>query len=160
MIRHIVAFDQVRGIAKRGVQPWFIPEDEQYFVNKTKTHGGNILVGSTTFKLFKHPLSERRNFVVTRHAEPISGAEVVNDLEAFLESFTDDLWIIGGTEIFEQTLAMADELYVTAIAANFGCDKFYPQTDHEFELISKTDIHEQNGFRFRYEIYARTTAQG
>ena len=160
MIRHIVAFDQVHGIAKNGVQPWFIPEDEQYFSAKTKTYGGNILVGSTTFRLFEHPLRERRNFVVTRHTEPLIGAEIVNDPESFLKSFTDDLWIIGGTEIFKQTMTVADELYVTTIEANFGCDRFYPEINNEFELVSKTDTQEQNGFRFRYEIYARTTKHG
>ncbi len=153
MIRHIVAIDRKRGIAKDGVQPWKIPDDEQYFADMTKTHGANILVGSTTFRLLRQPLAGRQNFVLTSHAEPITGATVVNDLDKFLASLAEDVWIIGGARVYEQTLALADELYITTIDADFGCDTFYPEFEDDFSLQSRSEIKTQNNLRYTYDIY-------
>jgi dihydrofolate reductase len=77
MIRLIVAHDRQRGIAKQGFQPWKIPEDETYFSEKTKSCGGIILLGSTTYKTLKGPLPDRKNYVLTSDKTPIDGVELV-----------------------------------------------------------------------------------
>src|ERR1700679_1620258 len=93
MIRLIAAIDRKRGVAKGGLQPWYIPEDERYFGEQTKKNGGAVLVGSTTFKTFHEPLAGRQNYVLTSDRTPITGAELVNDLEKFLKDFQNkDLW--------------------------------------------------------------------
>lgn len=156
MIRHIVAIDQKFGMAKNGGQPWNIPEDSQYFSDQTKSRGGQVLVGMTTFKTFDHPLSLRTNFVVTHHQDPIEGAKLVHDLDAFFAETKGDIWVAGGASIFAQTMDKTDELYVTRIEADFGCDQFYPQIDgQKFTLAKKSGTKEQNGFRYRYELYTR-----
>jgi dihydrofolate reductase len=157
MIRHFVAIDQKYGMAKNGGQPWNIPEDSQYFSDLTKSHGGITLTGMTTFKTFAHPLSGRQNFILTHQTEPIEGATLVHDLDKFFAETTGDVWAIGGAAVFEQTLAKADELYVTRIAADFGCDQFYPHFEDNFTLKSQSEVREQNGFRFQYEIYAHNS---
>lgn len=159
MIRFIVALDRKRGVAKHGYMPWSIPEDEAYFTDKTKSLGGNVLTGGITFReaYLGKPLNDRRNFILTRDTQPIEGAEVVNDLNGFLNNFKEDLWVAGGAKVFEQVIDQADELYLTQIDADFGCDQFFPNYEDKFELAQKTEVKEQNGFKYFYAVYKRKT---
>lgn len=156
MIRLIVAIDRKRGMAKHGGQPWYIPHDEQYFTDKTKSYGGDNLIGKITFETFKGPLADRKNYVLTRDRGSIEEAEAVNDLEAFLEAHKDsNLWVVGGANVFRQVidLGYADELYVTHIDADFGCDQFFPEYEEKFKPKQEGEWREENGFRFRYCVY-------
>lgn len=155
MIRMIAAIDRKRGIAKGGVQPWFIPGDDKYFVDQTSKFGAEVLMGSKTYQVIGHPLKDRRNFVVTREAAAVSGAEVVNDLEGFLKSFERDLWVVGGASIFEQALPFADELYLTHIEADFGCDQFFPDYTDSFMQFNEESLQEENGFIFKYTVFVK-----
>ena len=155
MIRHIVAIDTQNGLAKNGGMPWSIPEDEQYFTDQTKTHGGVILMGMGTYKTFREPLKDRTNYVLTHQTESVPGATLVHDLDTFFAEITGDVWVIGGAEVFKQTLDRADELYITRIEASFDCDRFYPEFTDRFKLVSQSELHTQNGFSFTYEIYRR-----
>src|SRR5258708_4731031 len=154
MIRLIAAIDRQRGIARHGILPWHIPEDEQYFTDQTKSFGGNVLTGITTFKHTYHgPLKDRQNFILTHDTSPIEGATVVNDLEKFLKDFQHkDLWVAGGAAVFDQVIqaGKADELYLTHIDADFGCDQFFPQYEDSFKQIDKSEPREQNGLHFYY----------
>jgi dihydrofolate reductase len=161
MIRLIVAIDRQRGLAKHGILPWYIPEDEQYFTDQTKTHGGHVLTGGTTFrKTYKgRPLADRKNYILTHKDEPIKGVEVVHDLTKFLkDSRTKDLWVAGGAEVFAQIMqaGKADELYITHIDADFRCDQFFPDYEKDFKLAKQTEPHHQNGFTFTYAQYVKT----
>lgn len=160
MIRLIAAIDCQRGLAKHSIMPWFIPEDEKYFTDQTKTHGGHVLTGSTTFRdTYKgKPLAGRQNYVLTHRGEPIEGAEVVHNLAEFLKGFQGkDLWVAGGAGVFEQimTAGQADELYLTHIDADFRCDQFFPEYETKFRLVNQSEPHTQNGFKFSYAIYRR-----
>ncbi len=159
MIRLIAAIDRKQGIGKDGFQPWLIPDDEAYFTSHTKDYGGNILVGNTTYKLFHGPLAERDNYVLTRDNTPIEGVELVHNLEKFLKDLQGhDLWVIGGANVFSQIMQLgkADELYLTRIEADFGCNQFFPDFSQGFSLQERSDLHEQNGFLYSYEIYTKT----
>ncbi len=159
MIRLIAAVDRQRGIGKQGFQPWYIPDDEAYFTKYTKTYGSTILVGSTTYKTFKGPLNDRQNFVLTRDKTPIEGAELVHNLEHFLKDYRDkDLWVIGGANVFAQVIELgkADELYITKIEADFGCNQFFPDYSSGYTLAEQSELHEQNGFVFAYYKYVKT----
>jgi len=160
MIRLIAAIDRKRGLAKHGILPWFIPEDEKYFTDQTKTHGGHVLTGGMTFRdTYKgRPLVNRQNYILTRQDEPIEGAKVVHDLAKFLEDFRDkDLWVAGGAGVFEQVMeaGQADELYLTHIDADFRCDQFFPEYKDKFKLVEESEPREQNGFNFRYARYTK-----
>lgn len=159
MIRMIVAMDRKQGIAKNGFQPWSIPGDEAYFSDMTKRYGGKILTGSTTFKLaLKQPLVDRENFVLTHEQTPLEGVTLVHDLEKFLHDLGDqDLWVIGGANVYAQVLEMnkADELYITAIEADFGCTQFFPPVPENFKHIEQSDLHEQNGFIYTYNVFKK-----
>lgn len=162
MIRLIAAIDRKRGIGKHGGLPWSIPEDAKFFTDQTKTHGGHVLTGAATWHGTYHdkPLADRHNYLVTHDTKPVKGAELVNDLPKFLRDFQDsgkDLWISGGAGVFEQVMELgyADELYLTHIDADFGCDRFFPEYEKDFKLVERSKPREQNGFHFYYTTYTK-----
>jgi dihydrofolate reductase len=160
MIRLIAAIDRKRGIAKHGYQPWYIPDDEAYFVKQSKSYGGNVLVGDTTFRdSFKSkPLTGRTTYLLTRNEQPIDGVQLVHDLKPWLESMSDqDIWVVGGASVYQQVMdaGLADELYITHIDADFGCDQFFPEYQPEFHVSSADPPQAQNGFHFNYARYGR-----
>lgn len=160
MIRFIAAIDRKRGIAKHGYLPWYIPEDEKFFTDQTKTYGGHVLTGGVTFRnTYKgRPLKDRHNYILTHDPRPIKGATVVNDLKKFLAEWGDkDLWVSGGAQVFEEIMqaGKADELYLTLIDADFGCDQFLPEYEKDYKLIEQSEPREQNGFRFAYAKYVK-----
>jgi dihydrofolate reductase len=114
MIRIIVATDSDGGIAKHGIQPWSIPDDEQYFQAQTLKFGGAILMGHKTYETIGSALPNRHNYVASRAPLHEANIEQVTDIANFLTHYKDgqDLWVIGGAAIYEQSLASADELYI------------------------------------------------
>lgn len=158
MIRLIAAIDRRRGMGKHNIQPWYVPADERYFTENTHKFGGNILVGGNTFRgsMLGRPLSGRTNYLVTHDKTPVAGVTLVHDIKKFLDEFQQDLWVIGGAQVFEQamTLGYADELYLTHIDADFGCDRFFPAFD-DFEQVTHSEPFEENGFHFYYSVYRR-----
>lgn len=165
MIRLIAAIDRKRGLGKNGNMPWNIPEDAQYFSDQTKTHGGHVLTGGVTFRnnYKSRPLPGRHNYIMTRQAEDIPGATVIRsqaELRSLLKEFKGegkDMWVSGGAEVFQQIMddGLADELYLTHIDADFGCDRFFPEYEDKFKLVEESEEREQNGFRFTYARYVR-----
>lgn len=159
MIRLIAAVDRKRGIAKHGYQPWAIPDDEAYFVTHSKSHGGQVLVGGTTYRdSFKSkPLEGRTTYLLTRNTQPIAGVQLVHDLSSWLTEQQQDIWVVGGSSVYQQVIdgGQADELYLTMIDADFACDQFFPEYESKFRLMSKSERRSENGFHFTYAIYRR-----
>jgi dihydrofolate reductase len=158
MIRLIVAMDRKLGIAKHGIMPWYIPQDEDFFTEKTKTYGGNVLSGAKTYSTYSGPLKDRLNYVLTHDSKPIEGAILVNALESLINNKQiEDLWVAGGANVFKQIIesGYADELYLTQIDADFNCDKFFPEYEEQFLLKEKSQEHEQNGFKFTFCTYSK-----
>jgi dihydrofolate reductase len=161
MIRLLAAIDRGRGLAKHGVLPWCIPEDEKYFTDQTKSLDGHVLSGGVTFRQTYggRPLVDRHNYILTRDPTPIAGATVVNDLTKFLNEFkAEDLWVAGGGVVFEQIMKLgrAEVLYLTHIDAYFACDTLFPEYDPaDYVLTQKSQPREQNGFHFTYAVYTR-----
>ena len=139
--------------------PWHLKQDEAFFTEQTLKDGGQVLMGKRTFieALRYRPLINRTNYVVTRDKSPVVGVTIINDLAQFIAAWPKDevLWVIGGAEIFAQTLDIADELYVTEIEGDFDCDRFYPEYKQTFKLKSAGDFLEEHGVRYRFCVYTR-----
>jgi dihydrofolate reductase len=128
-INIIVAMDAQRGIGINNTLPWRLPEDLAHF--KRLTTGHPIIMGRKTFESIGRPLPGRRNIVITRNASwRHDGVETVNSIEAAVALVGDAAaFIIGGAEIYQQSLPLANQLIITEIAQTFACDAFFPAFD-------------------------------
>jgi dihydrofolate reductase len=128
----IVAMDRQRGIGIANQLPWRLPEDLAHF--KRTTTGHAIIMGRKTFDSIGRPLPGRRNIVVTRNPawqkEGVLTAPTPEQACA-LARHEQEAFIIGGAELFVQTIALADRMIVTEIDAQFECDTFFPEVDRE-----------------------------
>lgn len=154
MIRAIAAIDDKRGLADDQGIPWDLPSDRRYV--REKTRGANMLMGYNTYLEFTKPLPERHWYVVTDGQEPLrDGFEPVTDLDRFMASPPENLWLFGGAGVFAQTIDYADELYLTRVRGDFGCTKFFPEFEDKFVLAEQSPPTEENGITFHYEIWKR-----
>jgi dihydrofolate reductase len=125
----IVATDRNNGIGINNTLPWRLPEDLAFF--KRITSGHAIIMGRKTFDAIGRPLPNRRNIVVTRNtAWAHAGVETTNSLDqAVAIAGEDEVFIIGGAQIYRDAISLADRLIVTEIDADFACDAFFPPVD-------------------------------
>lgn len=138
--------------------PWHLPKDLAYF--KKVTTGNSIIMGRKTYESIGKALPNRQNIVITRQAGyQLSDAEVVYDLNHAIElAQSDEIFIIGGAEIFQQTLAFADRLYLNRIKADFEGDTFLPKINWtEWQEISKESAKadDKNEFAIDFLVYER-----
>lgn len=155
MKRIIVVMDNKKGIAKGGRMPWHLPADFKHFKQKTSSGSKIVLMTGKTFRSMRRPLPDRQNIIWT-HDSAIKGknVEMISDLDEFLKN-TEDVWIIGGTALFDNTLDLADELYITRIDHDFGCDKFFPEFEDKFVLEDKGEDISENGYTFHFEKWVK-----
>lgn len=117
-------------------------------------------MGRKTFEsLPSGALPKRTNIVITRDANyKADNCIVVNSIDkaiAHAQSVSnDDIMIVGGAEIYKQTLAMADVLYLTIIHENITGDAYYPEWKHDFRLVESIS-HEENSHKFTFCKYVR-----
>ncbi|MEN3275161.1 MAG: dihydrofolate reductase [Massilia sp.] len=153
----VVAIDARRGIGVDNKLPWHLPEDLAHF--KRVTLGRPMIMGRKTFDSIGRPLPGRRNVVVTRNADwRHEGVETVTSLEAAMTLVgREDASIIGGAQIFESALSLADRMIVTEIDHVFACDTFFPPIDPAVWVETARERHhsDSNGFDYAYVTYVR-----
>ncbi len=128
----IVAADLDNGIGIDNTLPWRLPEDLAHF--KRLTTGHAIIMGRKTFDSIGRALPNRRNIVITRNGDwRHEGVEAVTSIEAARRLVAGDAqaFIIGGANIYEQSLGLADEVVLTRIGRKFQCDAFFPALPSE-----------------------------
>jgi len=146
MISMIVAMDDNRVIGKDNELLWHLPDDFQYF--KAVTMGKPILMGRKTFESIGRPLPGRENVVVTRdEAFSADGVTVVNSIEAALEATKqyDEVMVIGGANLYQQMLPLADKLYVTWVRHTFEGDVFFPEINTDDWVLTHQTEHSADG---------------
>jgi dihydrofolate reductase len=153
----VVAMDAERGIGVDNKLPWHLPEDLAHF--KRVTLGHPIIMGRKTFDSIGRPLPKRRNIVVTRNAGwSHEGVEVAESLQAaVLLASGDTASIIGGAQIFTESMALADRMIVTHIDAVYHCDTYFPAIDPARwrETARETHRAAQDGVGFSFVTYER-----
>lgn len=156
MIRFIAALDKNMGLADDHGIPWLgrLPIDEKYF--RDKTIGGTLLMGYGEYSKKRRPLVDRRNLVATTKTETLKdGFEKVSDARKFLITTNEDIWVSGGANLFTSTLDLADELYLTRIDYDFNCTKFFPKYRDRFTLRLKSQLYNEGGLTFCFEVWSR-----
>lgn len=162
----IAAVDSKMGIGKNGRLPWHLPADLAYFNKTTVGNGKNVVImGRLTWESLPaahRPLAQRRNIVITRNAayELPKNVEMVESLEKALDAAQkykpEGIFVIGGSQIFYDAIQHPDcsKIYLTEIKGDFNCDTFFPKIDpRKFKKISASEMHEENGVKFRFVKY-------
>jgi dihydrofolate reductase len=155
-IRLIAAVDEQLGIARDGQLPWDLPTDRKYF--RDHIAPGPVVMGWNTFSANDHkPYGIGTNTVIThRDTEAVPGVWIVHDVQEFFERNSQDVWVVGGGQIFAQVLPYATQLYITRIRGTYDCDVFFPEFEKDFVLEAKEPWQEENGVSYRYEIWRRS----
>ncbi|MEN9959740.1 MAG: Dihydrofolate reductase [Bacteroidota bacterium] len=161
MLKILVAFDENRVIGKNNTLIWHLPADLKRF--KTLTTGHVIIMGRKTFESIGKPLPNRTSIVISRQADlQIDGAIIAHSVEEAIlkaKSITrEDIYIVGGAEIYALSLPLADQLLVTQLHDIFEGDAYFPEIPTEtFEITEKergiTD--EKNAYQYSYITYTR-----
>ena len=163
-IVHVVAMDQQRCIGKGNDLPWHISADLKHF--KAITQGGVVVMGRKTLESMGRALPKRVNWVITRDQNwNFEGVKVAHSIEEALEHAIADvkvsekpesIFIIGGGEIFKQTLQIADRLELTHVQLDVQGDAHYPEIPTEFKKIaSESQLDEKTAIAFEFATYQK-----
>ena len=164
LVSLIVAVSENNVIGKKGQLPWHLPDDMKYFRDTTMGHC--VIMGRKNFDSIPgkfRPLPGRTNIIVT-HQKNFSAPEciVVNSIEEALEKAKQkneaEAFIIGGGEIFKQSIPKADKIYLTRIHAAFDGDVFFPSLNMEEwkeESVEHRKADEKNKYDFSFVVLSR-----
>ena len=159
----IVAASENNVIGRENDIPWHLPDDLKYF--RKKTEGHPIIMGRKTFESLPNgALPKRRNIVVTRDSEyAAEGCEVASSLEEAIMfakdgNSTEEIFIIGGAEIYKHAMPFANYLYLTRVHAWIKGDKFFPEIGPEWEQVVREDhpADEKHKFACTFLTYKKT----
>lgn len=149
----IVAMTPERVIGNQNKLPRHYPEDLHYFKEKTTDH--TVVMGRKTFESIGKQLPNRRNIILT--SQIIPKLECYPSKEAFLEAYQaekadpeEELFIIGGAQVYESFLPNADRIYLTLIKKNYPWDRFFPEFESDFICIQK-----QSSEKLDFLVYER-----
>ncbi len=152
MISLIAAMTKNHVIGKDNKLLWNIPEDMQNF--RKLTSGNVVIMGRKTFESIGRPLPNRHNVVVTKNKASIEGAEVAHSVDEALrkaKQHRKPIFVIGGQQIYEQFLPLADTMHLSFVRKGFEGDAFFPSfNEKEWVVVEKVDYPE-----FEFCVYKR-----
>lgn len=160
----IAALTENKVIGKNNDLPWSLPDDMKFFMDTTKGH--HVIMGRKNYESIPHkfrPLPQRVNIVVTRqkqyHADGCVVVHSVDDALRFAAQHQEpEVFVIGGAEIYRQSLAAAHRLYLTEIQTILQGDTFFPDFDKN-AWKEKSRVHHpadgRHAFAFDFVIYER-----
>lgn len=160
MISFIWAMDENRVIGKNNQLPWHLPEDLKFF--KKVTIGHPVAMGRKTHESIGRLLPGRENIIITRNKEFIcDGCTVIYSIDEFIsycQGKEEEVFVIGGAEIFKELIPVVDRLYVTKIYDHFDGDTYFPEfslEDFKLVLQEKGIRDEKNPYDYEFLIYHR-----
>lgn len=158
MIFLIVALAENNVIGVKNDLPWHLRDDLRRF--KTLTDGRTVVMGRKTYESIVarlgHALPNRRNVVVTRQAVTLPDTEVLHDLSSI--GSQEDVFVIGGAQLYEQMLDVADVLYVTEVKATVAGDAYFPKIEPNVWREVAREAHkkdEHNDYDYDFVVYQR-----
>ena len=161
MLSIIVAISENNAIGKAGDLLCYLPDDLKHF--KALTTGATVVMGKKTFfSLPRRPLPNRRNIVLTRDGSfTYENTEVAHSIEELQKMLTADenVFIIGGGEVYKQFMPLAEELQITHIHHNWeDADTFFPEIDSTIWQCVNEERHEadeKHAYAFTFATYKR-----
>ncbi len=155
----IVAVDLKNGIGANNKLMWHMPADLKFF--KTVTMGCPIVMGRKTYESIGRLLPGRRNVIITRNSSyKVDGAEVYGSIKEAIDHCKNEekVFIIGGAEIFNQSMEHLNEIYQTVVKHTFEADTFFGGIDQsKFKKVWSEDhkADEKNKYDYTFEKYER-----
>jgi dihydrofolate reductase len=161
MLSHIVAASENNIIGIKNGLPWKLPNDFKYFKNKTWSMP--VIMGRNTFESMKKDLPGRINIVVTKktdwHPENVFIVHNIDEaIEKAKECEAKEIFIIGGGEIFKQTIGTVDRIYLTRVHTKLEGDTSYPEIDtSKWKLVKEESFpaDEKNNYPYTFEIWEK-----
>ena len=159
MITLIAAAAENNALGKDNDLLWHLPEDFKRF--KQITSGHYIIMGRKTFESFPKPLPNRTHIIITRQKEYLAdGCLVVHSLEEALEISpqNEEVFIIGGGEIYNQSIEIADKIDLTRVHTTVEADTFFPEIDTNIWKLVFEEFHpkdEKHAFDFTFLTFVR-----
>lgn len=156
ILSQITAMARNRVIGINNTLPWEIPEDMKFF--RTKTKGHVMIMGRKTFESLGAPLPGRYHIIITRQTDykydhpqvkiVATVQEAVSFAQTLLPQWPEEVFIIGGGEIYKESLSVTDKVYLTIIEKDFVGDAYYPELPECFQLVEKREIPGEIPFSF------------
>lgn len=156
----IVAIAKNRAIGHGNKLLWNIPEDMKFFRETTRGH--TVVMGRKTFESIGRPLPNRLNIVITRdNSFTADGVTVCHSLEEALDlarqKEKDEVFVIGGAQIYTQALPFTDRLYLTVVHKDFEGDAFFPEHKEFTKIVSQKDSRDAN-LEYTFLVLERPSA--
>ena len=157
----IVAADENNLIGKNNQLPWHLPSDMKYF--KNQTWGMTVIMGRKSLESLGKPLQGRKNIVVTRnrdwHPEGVQVAHSIEEAIALAkQTGVNEIYILGGAQIFKEALPLVDRVYLTRIHHKFEGDAYFPELPPaEWKLVKSNPRQpdEKNKYAHTFEVWER-----
>jgi dihydrofolate reductase len=161
MISHIVAASENNIIGIKNGLPWKLSNDFKYF--KNKTWGMPVIMGRNTYESLKKDLPGRINIVLTKKKDwNAKNVFVTHEIDEALkkanESDAKEIFIIGGGEIFKQTMDKVDKIYLTRVHTKVQGDTSYPELDtSKWKLVQEQSFpaDEKNNYPYTFEVWEK-----
>jgi dihydrofolate reductase len=159
IIAHLVAADENNVIGGNNKLPWHLPNDLKYF--KNRSWGLPVIMGRKTFESVNKPLPGRKNIVITSNRNwSFEGVDTAFDLQHALDiarqTDAKEIFIIGGGEVFRQSMQIVNRIYLTRVHAAVDGDVYYPPLEaNRWQLTStkKFNRDEKHAYDYTFEVY-------
>ncbi|MEJ7675651.1 MAG: dihydrofolate reductase [Chitinophagaceae bacterium] len=161
IISHLVAASENNVIGRNNKIPWHLPNDLKFF--KNKSWAMPVIMGRNTYESLDKPLQGRINVVITTNKDwqrdDVTVAHSIDEaIEKACESDCNELFIIGGGEIFKQSMDIVNRIYLTRVHTTIDGNTFYPSFDEsKWKLISE-DRHpadEKHQFAYTFQLWEK-----
>ena len=140
---------------------WHLPKDLKHF--KDLTSGHPVIMGRKTYESIGKALPNRTNIVISRKKnwfeEGILIVGSIKEAVKFAKKIDENIFIIGGGNIYEQTIEIADRLEVTLVKAELKADTFFPKIDPKIWKLSEEVFHgkdDKNQYDFVFQTFEKT----
>jgi dihydrofolate reductase len=156
----VVAMGEKNEIGADNQLLWHLPKDLKHF--KDLTSGHPIIMGRKTYESIGKALPNRTNIVISRKKnwfeEGILIVGSIKEAVKFAKKIDENIFIIGGGNIYEQTMEVADKLEVTLVKAQLEADTFFPKIDRKIWKLTDEVFHEKddkNQYDFSFQTYVK-----
>lgn len=160
MLTAIAAVDINFGIGKNGDLLFHIPDDMKFF--RRTTLGHTVIMGRKTLESLPNskPFKDRKNIILTRDTKfKVENAVTTNNISeiAKLSENSEEIFVVGGGEIYKQLLPYCQKALITKISSNAGAEIFFPNLDksEDWKLTQASDEYEYEGLKYRFCTYEK-----